>query len=192
METCKSLLTVTFSLPVAIVIAKAPCGKSQIGKTSQNLHNLVRKTLLAPFRFGEYWYFFYSLVSMIYRFWSVYVQLIVQVFCLVLSYNQVVWATRGAHNPNLQVVITHVLHVCSQHSFGIPLRMNGTHKHNLVMPILTFYPRNLMPSILTKGEIHLKVQCLSKSVWLHLDLHNLWLLLVLYIPVLLRSTVTGP
>ena len=28
-------------------------------------------------------------------------------------------ATRGAHNPKLQVVITHALHVCSQHSFGL-------------------------------------------------------------------------
>ena len=34
-------------------------------------------------------------------------------------------ATRGARNPNLQVVITHALHVCSQHSFGLPLRMYG-------------------------------------------------------------------
>ena len=37
-------------------------------------------------------------------------------------------ATRGACNPNLQVVITHVLHVRSQHSFGLPLRINGMHK----------------------------------------------------------------
>ena len=37
-------------------------------------------------------------------------------------------ATRGARNPNLQVVITHASHVCSQHSFGLPLRMNGMHK----------------------------------------------------------------
>ena len=37
-------------------------------------------------------------------------------------------ATRGAHNPNLQVVITHVSHVCSQHSFGLPLRMYGMHR----------------------------------------------------------------
>ena len=36
--------------------------------------------------------------------------------------------TRGAHNPNLQVVITHVSHVCSQHSFGLPIRMNGMHR----------------------------------------------------------------
>ena len=35
--------------------------------------------------------------------------------------------TRGARNPNLQVVITHASHVCSQHSFGLPLRTNGMH-----------------------------------------------------------------
>ena len=33
-----------------------------------------------------------------------------------------------AHNPNLQVVITHASHVCDQHSFGFPLRMNGMHR----------------------------------------------------------------
>ena len=37
-------------------------------------------------------------------------------------------ATRGARNPNLQVFITHALHVCSQHSFGLPLRMYGMHR----------------------------------------------------------------
>ena len=37
-------------------------------------------------------------------------------------------ATREARNPNLQVVITHELLVSSQHSFGLPLRMNGMHK----------------------------------------------------------------
>ena len=36
--------------------------------------------------------------------------------------------TRGAHNPNLQVVITHASHVCSQHLSGLPLRMNGMHR----------------------------------------------------------------
>ena len=30
---------------------------------------------------------------------------------------------RGACNPNRQVVITHASHVCSQHSFGLLLRM---------------------------------------------------------------------
>ena len=37
-------------------------------------------------------------------------------------------ATRGACNPYLQVVITHASHVCSQHSFGLPLRMNGMYR----------------------------------------------------------------
>ena len=35
--------------------------------------------------------------------------------------------TRGARNPNLQVVITHASHVCSQHLFALSLRMNGMH-----------------------------------------------------------------
>ena len=37
------------------------------------------------------------------------------------------WATRGACNPNLQVVFMHASHICSQHLFGLPLRMNGMH-----------------------------------------------------------------
>ena len=36
--------------------------------------------------------------------------------------------TRGARRPNLQVVITHASHVCSQLSFGLPLMMNGMHR----------------------------------------------------------------
>ena len=34
---------------------------------------------------------------------------------------------RGARKPNLQGVITHASHLCSQRSFGLPLRMNGMH-----------------------------------------------------------------
>ena len=37
-------------------------------------------------------------------------------------------ATRGVYNPYLQVVITHASHVCNQHSFGLPLRMNGMYR----------------------------------------------------------------
>ena len=37
-------------------------------------------------------------------------------------------ARRGTRKPNLQVVITHVLHVYSQHSFGLPLRMNEMYR----------------------------------------------------------------
>ena len=41
---------------------------------------------------------------------------------------QLLRATRGARNPNLQVVITHASHVCSPHSFALPLRMNEMHR----------------------------------------------------------------
>ena len=39
-------------------------------------------------------------------------------------------ATRGACNPNLQFAITHALHIhlCSQHSFGLPLRTSGMYR----------------------------------------------------------------
>ena len=40
-------------------------------------------------------------------------------------------AKRGAHNPNLQFVITYASYVCSQHSqhsFGLPRRMCGMHR----------------------------------------------------------------
>ena len=30
----------------------------------------------------------------------------------------------GARNSNLRVLVTHVPHVCSQHSFGLSLRMS--------------------------------------------------------------------
>ena len=36
-------------------------------------------------------------------------------------------ATRVARNPNLQIVILHASHICSQHYFGLPLEMNGIH-----------------------------------------------------------------
>ena len=37
-------------------------------------------------------------------------------------------ASKGACNPNLQVVITHASHVCRQYSFGLPLRLYGMHR----------------------------------------------------------------
>ena len=43
--------------------------------------------------------------------------------CLMHSSISLFRATRGACNPNLQVVITHTSHVCSQHSFGLPLNL---------------------------------------------------------------------
>ena len=36
--------------------------------------------------------------------------------------------TRATCNPNLHVVITRASHVCSQHSFRLPLRIYGMHR----------------------------------------------------------------
>ena len=36
--------------------------------------------------------------------------------------------TKGARNPHFQVVVAHVSLVCSQDSFGPPLRMYGMHR----------------------------------------------------------------
>ena len=46
-------------------------------------------------------------------------------FC---CYSDLLRATIGARNPNLRVFITHASHVCSQHLFGLPLRMNEMHR----------------------------------------------------------------
>ena len=35
---------------------------------------------------------------------------------------------QNSRNPNLQVAFAHAWYVCSQHSIGRPLRMNGTHR----------------------------------------------------------------
>ena len=43
-------------------------------------------------------------------------------------HNYLLRATRGARNPNFQVFITHVSHVCSQNSIGLPLRMYVLHR----------------------------------------------------------------
>ena len=41
------------------------------------------------------------------------------------KFEEYVQVTRGTFNPNLQVVLAYASHVCSQHSFGLPLRMNA-------------------------------------------------------------------
>ena len=75
-------------------------------------------------------------------------------------------ATRGARNPKLQVVITHASHVCSQHSFGLQRRMNGTHRTqfdharlDLLSPVI--WPRVFWLSVTWNL---CKVQRCSKSV----------------------------
>ena len=99
---------------------------------------------------------------------------------------QLLRATRGARNPNLQVVITHASHVCSLHSFGLPLRMNGMHRTQfdrarfdlrpLVIWSRVFWPsvtRNLHKASTAMEQKRLDLWSLSPA------LPNLWLLLVL-------------
>ena len=74
-------------------------------------------------------------------------------------------ATRGARNPNLQVFITHALHLCSQHSFGLPLRMYGKHRTHFdhvrldLLPLL--WSRVFWPSVMWNLR---KAKRWSKSV----------------------------
>ena len=74
-------------------------------------------------------------------------------------------ATRGARNPNLQVVITHASHVCSQHSFGLPLRMyrmHTTHFDHAPLDLLPLiWSRVFRPSV--KWNLR-KVKRWSKSI----------------------------
>ena len=75
--------------------------------------------------------------------------------------------TRGARNPNHQVVITHASHVCSQHSFGLPLRMCGMHRTQFdharfdLLPLI-IWSRVFWPSV--KWNLR-KAQRCSKSVF---------------------------
>ena len=41
--------------------------------------------------------------------------------------------TRGTRDPNLQVIIMHALHVCSQYSFGLP---QFDHAHFNLLPLV--------------------------------------------------------
>ena len=82
------------------------------------------------------------------------------------------------HNPNLQVSIYTCSALCSQHSFALPLIINGKHRmqssitHNLIRHILTFCHVKLMQSIaLEQG--HFDLQQIAPT------LPNLWFSLVL-------------
>ena len=99
----------------------------------------------------------------------------------IILYGTLLQATRGARNPNLQVVITHASHVCNQHSFGLPLRMNGMHRTQFdharqYGPSIT---RNLIARVLT--ICHMKRRALEQKRFdlplLSPVLLNLWLLL---------------
>ena len=104
----------------------------------------------------------------------------------IILYSTLLQATRGARDPNLQVVITHASHVCNQHLFGIPLRMNGMHATQFdharqFGPSIT---RNLIMRILTICYMKLtQSRAMEQNCFdlrsLSLSLLDLWLLLVL-------------
>ena len=71
-----------------------------------------------------------------------------------------------ARNPNVQVVITHVSHVCGQHSFGLPLRMYRMRRMHFDQAPLDFlslvnWSRVFWPSVTWNFR---KAQPWSKSV----------------------------
>ena len=69
-------------------------------------------------------------------------------------YLTLVSSNRASSNPG-QVVNEHASHVCSQHLFGLPLRMNGMHITNF----------DLITRVLTICHVKRKqAQCSSKSV----------------------------
>ena len=66
----------------------------------------------------------------------------------------------GTCNPNLQVVIMHASHVCIQHSFGLPLTMNGRQKNAIWLRVFQpSTPRNLISWVLTICHTGFKPGC---------------------------------
>ena len=80
------------------------------------------------------------------------VVVVVVVVVIIIIIIIIIGGTRGAHNPNLQVVIImHASYLCSQHSFGLPLRINGMHRTQFEPSI----SRNVITLVLT--ICHLKL-----------------------------------
>ena len=79
----------------------------------------------------------------------------------VILHNDLLLAPLVTRNPNLQVVITDALNVCSQHLFGRPLRINGIlemqfdHAHFDLLPLVIF-SRVSLSGIYTKHSVGAK------------------------------------
>ena len=90
--------------------------------------------------------------------------------------------TKGARNPNLQVVITHALQVCSQHSFGPPLRMNGmdrTQFDHACLDPLSFVIWSRVFWLSLTWNLRTVMEQKRFDLWsLSPALRNLWLILV--------------
>ena len=96
------------------------------------------------------------------------------------------WKTNNNCNHNLHVVITHASHVCSQHSFQPPQRINGMHRMQLHRMQCDHAHFKLLPLVVTHVLTIRWVkpaQCWSKIWSLSRALFNLWLLLVFYRPL---------
>ena len=59
------------------------------------------------------------------------------------------WKTDNNCNHNLHVVITHASHVCSQHSFQPPQRINGMHRMQLYRMQFDHSHFKLLPLVVT-------------------------------------------
>ena len=97
------------------------------------------------------------------------------------------WAPLVAHNPNLEVVITHVSHICSQHSFELPLRLTGMHRmqfDHVHFDLLSLVIWSCLFWLSVKWNLlKLKNSNGAKVFWPSVfglrTLRNLWLLLVI-------------
>ena len=98
---------------------------------------------------------------------------IVVVVVVVIIIIIIIGGTRGAHNPNLQVVIImHASYLCSQHSFGLPLRINGMHRtqfepsisRNVIMLVLTICHVKLTQSTALEQKRFAFDRCRRRSV----------------------------
>ena len=95
--------------------------------------------------------------------------------------------TKGARNPHFQVVVAHVSLVCSQDSFGPPLRMYGRHRmqfDNERLDLLSLEIWSFAFSPVTwnlRKALHWSKSFLTFDRCRPHSVLNLWLLLVLFI-----------
>ena len=109
-----------------------------------------------------YWYlvkilWIYSFIVLFFKMFYIFIILTLMIFDIdVLTLKSHPWkgikllrATRGTRNRNVQVVISHASHVCSQHSFALPLRRNRNAQKLIWSRVFrASTPRNLITRVL--------------------------------------------
>ena len=115
------------------------------------------------------WFFILMQIKLIFTWKGSALGLTLKVRVLELGSGLLRTTRRSPQSLNLQVVITHASHVCSQHSFGLPLRMNGMHRtlfdhaHFDLLP-LVIWSRMFWPSVtrnLRKALTAFEQKCLT-------------------------------